>query len=908
MPITAPPIRLLPESVSARMRSTLTIANISDVISELLQNAIDAGARNLAITVNLGRNSCVLEDDGHGIAPEDMLLVGQEYATSKHPSTGDFGFRGQALSAICGHSLTTITSRVETSRRTVMRRVSYGREVFTGAAPEHLGLGRSGTVVRVEGLWGDMPVRVKVREGADVDKEWDDMKRGIVMVLLSRGGVGVVVKDENGDVKVRVRAVVGSGWEVKVLKQVYAIDIDGWEKVVARMGGIGIEGRICTRGSASKGFQYLCSTEDINGYPVPMGTTLLHEEINRLFASSSFGVTEEDDGAKRPKGNPKKGADRWAMFVLRLECQRREMDVIGGEGGTEGKAGLEGDNLSAAIGLLQKLIHEFLKTHYFRPVPATTAKPQRGEGTTIRAPPQSALDLLGGPRQRTPLGTLRRSTNAASSRTRDTGGSSKSGDLGILASWSRVKSARVDPREEGGRQGSGFSKASTFSPPHPPTGSHPTPGKGRRGGSTDGPGAPSDEFFEWRDPVSQKTHTVNFRTGNTVTAKGPAPGMSLVRVGMKRPSTGDSFLGQRLGDDGNSSKRARTEPLPEPKNPPGPFIENLLRAWENPVFKPTDAPIPRITLHTSEFVPGCAHPATNSPLFETASTLGKLTKTGLRNAEVISQVDKKYVLIKMAGITTSSSPDPSGLLVIVDQHAADERVRVEALFTELCSPEGKPRGDQTGTLGGNLTYKISHRETELFTRHRASFSEWKIHYTITIGGREEKEDPKQNTLTITSLPEMVSDRCASQPSLAIDILRRHIPVLEDTSTMALPSSTPTASSLDPHAPLLSRCPAALADMVNSRACRSAIMFNDPLELGECRVLIGKLAECKFPFQCAHGRPSMIPLLDLSCVGAERRVGRGVAFEEVVKGRSGGFRKDFGRWVEREKERVWNGGG
>ena len=79
MSTTAPPIRLLPESVSARIRSTLTITNISDVTSELLQNAIDAGARNVAITVNLGRNSCVLEDDGHGITPGDMLLVGREY-------------------------------------------------------------------------------------------------------------------------------------------------------------------------------------------------------------------------------------------------------------------------------------------------------------------------------------------------------------------------------------------------------------------------------------------------------------------------------------------------------------------------------------------------------------------------------------------------------------------------------------------------------------------------------------------------------------------------------------------------------------------------------------------------------------------------------------------------------------
>jgi len=256
----------------------------------------------------------------------------------------------------------------------------------------------------------------------------------------------------------------------------------------------------------------------------------------------------------------------------------------------------------------------------------------------------------------------------------------------------------------------------------------------------------------------------------------------------------------------------------------------------------------------------------------------------------------------MAGITSSSSPDPSGLLVIVDQHAADERVRVEELFAELCSPGEKPQGGQTEALSGGLTYKISSREADLFARHHASFSEWKIRYTITTSEYEKKGDPEENTLTITSLPEMISDRCTSEPSLAIDILRRHIPTLEDTATMAHPASTSAALSSDPHAPLLSHCPTALVDMINSRACRSAIMFNDPLELDECRVLIGKLAECKFPFQCAHGRPSMIPLLDLSGVGAKSGVGKGAVFEEGVKERGGGFGKDFGRWMERERER------
>ena len=42
----------------------------------------------------------------------------------------------------------------------------------------------------------------------------------------------------------------------------------------------------------------------------------------------------------------------------------------------------------------------------------------------------------------------------------------------------------------------------------------------------------------------------------------------------------------------------------------------------------------------------------------------------------------------------------------------------------------------------------------------------------------------------------------------------------------------------------------------------ALMFNDELSLGECTQLVAKLANCVFPFMCAHGRPSMVPLVGL----------------------------------------------
>ena len=55
-------------------------------------------------------------------------------------------------------------------------------------------------------------------------------------------------------------------------------------------------------------------------------------------------------------------------------------------------------------------------------------------------------------------------------------------------------------------------------------------------------------------------------------------------------------------------------------------------------------------------------------------------------------------------------------------------------------------------------------------------------------------------------------------------------------------------------------PPAVRRVLNSKACRGAIMFGDELSREECQQLIAQLASCRNPFQCAHGRPSAAPLL------------------------------------------------
>lgn len=49
----------------------------------------------------------------------------------------------------------------------------------------------------------------------------------------------------------------------------------------------------------------------------------------------------------------------------------------------------------------------------------------------------------------------------------------------------------------------------------------------------------------------------------------------------------------------------------------------------------------------------------------------------------------------------------------------------------------------------------------------------------------------------------------------------------------------------------------------------AVKFGDPLYLEECEILLKNLSECQVPFQCAHGRPSLVPIVDLQRVNRQQ---------------------------------------
>lgn len=221
-------IRILSPEVASQIAAGEVVERPASVVKELVENALDAGARALTVSVqDAGRKLVEVADDGAGIAANELPLAVERHATSKLQSANDLfqigtlGFRGEALASIGSVSRLTITSRRENSDSGARIRVEAGI-----AGPVEPVGAPVGTVVRVDDLFFNVPARLKFLKK-------DVTERRAIDEILSRYALAypqVRFRFVNNDAPVLQtsgdgdrRAILASLYGVEVAKQMLEV-------------------------------------------------------------------------------------------------------------------------------------------------------------------------------------------------------------------------------------------------------------------------------------------------------------------------------------------------------------------------------------------------------------------------------------------------------------------------------------------------------------------------------------------------------------------------------------------------------------------------------------------------------------------------------------------------------------
>lgn len=197
-----PKIDLLPEHLIDQIKAGEVIERPGNLIKEILENAIDAGATKLELQLkNNGMDLISLKDNGHGMRFLDLPLAFSRHATSKISRFEDlyhlhsFGFRGEALASIAAISKLQCISKIASDKKTSELRIDGGQTVFHGERAtnpvEH------GTELVIQDLFYNTPARLKFVQSQQSEKTF--IKKILFAFILSRPEVEFQIKFDDAD-------------------------------------------------------------------------------------------------------------------------------------------------------------------------------------------------------------------------------------------------------------------------------------------------------------------------------------------------------------------------------------------------------------------------------------------------------------------------------------------------------------------------------------------------------------------------------------------------------------------------------------------------------------------------------------------------------------------------------------
>ena len=197
MGASAPRIRILPDHVANQIAAGEVVERPASVVKELVENALDAGARRIEIDLrNGGKTAIRVSDDGEGMGRADALLALDRHATSKIRSVddlsavGSFGFRGEALPSIAAVSRFELTTAPADGGPGTRVKVEAGRIVSSEEIAR-----QPGTTVLVRSLFRNVPARAKFLRSAAAETR--AASEAVVLLALANLPVEILL-ESNG--------------------------------------------------------------------------------------------------------------------------------------------------------------------------------------------------------------------------------------------------------------------------------------------------------------------------------------------------------------------------------------------------------------------------------------------------------------------------------------------------------------------------------------------------------------------------------------------------------------------------------------------------------------------------------------------------------------------------------------
>jgi DNA mismatch repair protein MutL len=183
----------LPDDLVSKIAAGEIVERPASVVKELVENALDAGARTVTVEVEAGGKTLIrVRDDGQGMEREDAALAVERHATSKLRRLEDLndvrthGFRGEALPSIASVSHLVLRTREDAASTGTEVEVRHGGPPRVGDAGHP-----RGTTVEVRDLFGAVPARRKFLRAETT--ETSHVVEAVMLLALSRPGTGFVL-------------------------------------------------------------------------------------------------------------------------------------------------------------------------------------------------------------------------------------------------------------------------------------------------------------------------------------------------------------------------------------------------------------------------------------------------------------------------------------------------------------------------------------------------------------------------------------------------------------------------------------------------------------------------------------------------------------------------------------------